>query len=112
MKLAKRQLKQIIKEELRRALKEQEAVAPETGEWDERDELQTFFDLLENAVYMSEQWRTVEEAQNAIKDLGKKADGIRKAGEWTLTRGGDDIFQELGSAPGLAEEVCRVEVGD
>ena len=110
MKVTQQELKQIIKEELEDELTTQ--ITPETGEWDERDELQTFFDLLENAVYMSEQWRTVEEAQDAIKDLGKKADGIRKAGEWTLTRGGDDIFQELGSAPGLAEEVCRVEVGD
>jgi len=90
MKVTQQELKQIIKEELEDELTTQ--ITPETGEWDERDELQTFFDLLENAVYMSEQWRTVEEAQDAIKDLGKKADGIRKAGEWTLTRGGDDIF--------------------
>ena len=90
MKITKQQLKRIIKEELEGELTTQ--IAPETGEWDKRDDLQTFFDLLENAVYMSAQWRTVEEAQQVIQDLGKKADGIREAGEWTLTRGGDDIF--------------------
>jgi hypothetical protein len=88
MKLTKRQLKQLIKEELEGELTTQ--IAPETGEWDKRDELQTFFDLLENAVDMSAQWRTVEEAQQVIQDLGKKADGIRKADR--IRSGGGDIF--------------------
>ena len=92
MKLAKRQLKQIIKEELRRALKEQEAVAPETGELDKRDQLQKFFDQLKNAVYMSKQWRTVKEGREVIEDLGRQAVDVRKAGKWTLTRGDDDIL--------------------
>jgi len=90
MKLTKRQLKQIIKEELRRALKEQDA--PETGELDKRDQLQKFFDQLKNAVYMSEQWQTVEEAQQVIQDLGRQAVDVRKAGKWTLTRGDDAIL--------------------
>ena len=90
MKITKQQLKQIIKEELRRALKEQDV--PETGEWDKRDQLQTFFDQLKNAVYMSDQWQTVEEAQQVIQDLGKEAVEVRKAGKWTLTRGDDDIL--------------------
>ena len=90
MKITKSQLKQIIKEELRRALKEQDA--PETGEWDKRDQLQTFFDQLKDAVYMSEQWRTVEEGRKVIERLGKEAVEVREAGEWTLTQGGDDIF--------------------
>ena len=90
MKVTQQELKQIIKEELEDELTTQ--ITPETGEWDERDELQTFFDLLENAVYMSEQWRTVEEGRKVIERLGKEAVEVREAGEWTLPQGGDDIF--------------------
>jgi len=98
MKVSNQELRQIIREELEGELTTQ--IAPETGEWDKRDDLQTFFDLLENAVNMSAQWRTVEEAQQVIQDLGKKADRIRDECTFRVTckeadrirSGGGDIF--------------------
>ena len=74
------------------ALSMKELGASETGEWDKRDQLQMFFDQLEMAVDMSEQWRTVEEGRKVIERLGKEAVEVREAGQWTLTRGTRDIF--------------------